>query len=373
MSYRDERTITYPLLASIAFHALFLSLYIYFVLVRPETRNVVLNNVDLILQEKEAKANPEKNKTLNFLKLALPQLPKPVIAELPKLEVPEVPKLKPLAPLDIKAPEQTRKALDLPQKLMERGGKLQAAEKLEMDAGRKLAAGPKDAGLELRPERGAQALAPRIELEEVGMKKAPAMPKGLKFEDSGPVVRPQTMQELNVAVDTARRGVAGPQGLAEREGTIAAARPAAIIAAAPQRLTEARDAGVQLAARPQPVMTAETISLRRNNETLRQARVEAAPRLEITGPLSKRKVVTYYAPAFPDWARDRGVLEAAVSVKFFVDNSGRVLDNPAVEKTSGYGALDRLALDAIKRWAFEAIGGGPSTQWGIITFRFVAE
>ena len=373
MAYRGNSTITYPLAASIAFHALFLSAYIYFVLMRPESRNIVLSNVDLILQEKEARANPAKNKTLNFLKLALPQMPKALVPEMPKVVAPEMPQLPKLAPLDIKAPEHTRKALDLPQKLMERDGKLQAAEKLEMDAGRKLAAGPRDAGLDMRPERGAQAMAPRIELEEGGMKKAPAMPQGLKYEDSAPVVRPQTMQELNRAVDTARRSVAGPQGLAEREGTVAAARPVSVIAAAPQRLTEARDAGVQLAARPQPVMTAETLSLRRNNETIRQARAEAPPRLEITGPLSKRRVVSSYAPPFPDWARDRGVLEAAVSIKFFVDNSGRVLDSAELEKTSGYGALDRLALDAIKRWSFEAIGGPPSTQWGIITFRFLAE
>lgn len=364
MAYRGNSTITYPLAASIVFHALFLALYVYFVLVRPETRTVVLNNIDLILQEKVARAQPEKNKTLNFLKLALPQMPK-VIA-------PEIPKIPTLAPMDIKAPEHTRKALDLPQKLAERAGKLTAAEKLEMDADKKIAAAPKDAGLEMRAERGAQALAPRIELEEVGMKKAPAMPQGLQFENSGAVVRPQNMQELNLAVATARRAVAGPQGLAEREGTLAAARPTTI-AAAPQRLTEARNAGVQLAARPQPVMNAEALSLRRNNESIRQARAEAPPPLEITGPLSRRKVLKYYAPEFPAWARERGVLEAAVSIKFFVDNQGRVLDNAAVEKTSGYGGLDRLAKDAIKRWAFEAIGGAASTQWGIITFRFVAE
>ncbi len=367
MSYRGNSTITFPLAASIAFHALFLFLYVYFVLMRPESRNVVLNNVDLILQEKEARAHPERNKTLNFLKMALPQLPKPVV-------VAEVPKPPPLpAPMDIKPLETARKALDLPQKLAERDGRLQNIAKLELDAGRKLSAGPKDAALDIRAERGAQALAPRIELEEVGMKKAPAIPQGLKYEDSGgPVVRPQTMQELDLAVASVRRAVAGPQGLAERQGTVAAVRETPAVTAAPQRLTEARDAGVQLAARPQPVMTAETISLRRNSEVLRQAK-EEAPRLEITGPLSKRKVLAFYAPAYPDWARDRGVLEAAVAIKFYVDNSGAVLDNAVVDKTSGYGALDRLALAAIKRWSFEAIGGPPSTQWGVITFRFVAD
>ena len=241
-----------------------------------------------------------------------------------------------------------------------------------MDMGKKLASAPKDAGLELRSDRGAQAAAPRIELEEIGLKRAPSIPQGLKFEDSGQVVRPQTMQELNLAVDRARRTVAGPQGLSEREGKLASARAVTAAAAAPQRLTEARDAGVQLASRPQPVMTAQSLSLRRG-ESLRQASAPEPPRLEITGPLSRRKVLSSYAPPFPDWARERGVLEAAVSIKFYVDSAGRVLDNAAVEKTSGYGPLDRLALGAIKRWTFEPSGEGRATQWGIITFRFLSD
>ena len=96
MYHRPEQGISLPLAASIAFHALFLGLYFYFVLLRPETKNVVLNNVDLILQDKE-KAQA-KNKTLSFLKMALPQLPKP-LPELPKPLEQELPKPPPkLAP-----------------------------------------------------------------------------------------------------------------------------------------------------------------------------------------------------------------------------------------------------------------------------------
>ena len=367
MSHRGENNILgYSIAASVAFHALFIFFYVYFVLLRPETRTVVLNNVDLILQEKQAQAKPE-NKTLSFLKMALPQLPKVV--------APEVPQLPKLAPMDIKAPETTRKAMDLPQKLMEREGKLSAQEKLELDAGKRITSGPKDSALDMGATRGPAAMAPRIELEEVGMKKAPSMPQGIKLDENrgGPVVHPQTMQELNVAMAGARRAVAGPQGLSERQGAISAARPAAAIASAPQRLTEARNAGVQISARAQPVMSAETINMRRGGEVLRQAQAAAKPAMEITGPLSKRKVTRFYAPAFPDWARDRGILEAAVSIKFFVDNSGRVLDNASVEKTSGYGMLDRLAVDAIKRWTFEPAGGTQTSQWGVVTFRFVAD
>jgi len=357
----DSKTVTYSVIASAGFHAVLFFFYFYFVLMRPETRSIVLSNVDLIMQEKEVRVKAPENKTLSFLKMALPVIP--------KITAPEVPRM---AQIDIKTPDRHRAALDLPKALSERSGRVTAAQKLEMDAGKRVDGGIKDAGLDIKADRSAQAMAPRIELEEVGFKKAPSLPQGLKFEDAGPAVRPQTMQELNLAVDNARRSAAAPQALSERQGSVAAARAAPAIAGAPQRLTEARSAGVQLAARAQPVISAGTLSLR-HNEALRAADAPAAQRLEITGPLSKRKVVKYYAPAFPEWARDRGILEAAVSIKFYVDNSGRVLDNTTVERTSGYGALDRLAADAIKRWAFEPVTGPVSKQWGIITFRFLSD
>ncbi len=355
----DGKAVNYSIIASVGFHALLFLLYWHFVLSGPSTRNIVLSNVDLIMQEKEAQVKPE-NKTLNFLKLALPVIPKIAAPEAPKLPT-----------LDIKTPDRRRPSMDLPKALTERSGRVNQAQKLEMDAGGRVASA-KDAGLDIKAERSAQAMAPRIELEEVGLKKAPSLPQGLKFEDAGPAVRPQTMQELNMAVDRARRSQAGPQALAERQGEVASARRQPAIAAAPQRLAEAQSAAAPVARREAPVISAAALGGSRHNESLRQA--DAAPqRLEITGPLSRRKVVKYYAPQFPDWARDRGILEAAVSIKFFVDNSGRVLDNAAVEKTSGYGALDRLALDAIKRWSFEPVGGPASKQWGVITFRFLAD
>lgn len=355
----NSKAVKVSIAASASFHVLLFLLYYHFVLSAPSTRNIVLSNVDLIMQEKEAQAKPE-NKTLSFLKMALPVIPKIAAPEAPKIPT-----------IDIKTPDRHRPSMDLPKALSERSGRVTQAQKLEMDAGGRVTSA-KDAGLDIKAERSAQALAPRIELEEVGLKKAPSLPQGLKFEDAGPAVRPQTMQELNVAVDRARRSAGGPQALAEREGAVAAARRQPAIAAAPQRLAEAQAAAAPVARREAPVISAATLGGGRHNESLRAA--DAAPqRLEITGPLSRRKVSRYYVPQFPDWARDRGILEAAVSIKFFVENSGRVLDNAAVEKTSGYGALDRLALDAIKRWSFEPVGGPASKQWGVITFRFLAD
>ena len=357
----DSKAVRYSIAASVSFHGLLLLLYIYFVVMPPETRNVVLSNVDLIMQEKEQQAPAQpKNKTLDFLKLALPTIP--------KLAQPEQPKL---AQIDIKTPDRHRAAMDLPKALTERAGRVGAEAKLDMDAGRRLDSGIKDAGLDMQAGHAAVAAAPRIELEEIGLKKAPKLPGNIKFDESAPAVRPQSMQELNMAVDNARRASAAPQALSERQGSVAASRPAMFSAGPSQRLTEAQSAGVQPAARRQPAISAASLSLRRN-ESLRQAEAPETQRLEITGPLSKRKVIKYYVPPFPDWARERGILEAAVSVKFFVDAAGRVLDNPTVDKTSGYGALDRVAQDAIRRWAFEQLPGA-GKQWGIITFRFVSD
>ncbi|GAI25413.1 unnamed protein product, partial [marine sediment metagenome] len=37
----------------------------------------------------------------------------------------------------------------------------------------------------------------------------------------------------------------------------------------------------------------------------------------------------------------------------------------------GYSKLDRLAMEAIKRWVFEPLETNGGDQWGIITFRYL--
>ncbi|HBB66827.1 MAG: hypothetical protein A2X28_00050 [Elusimicrobia bacterium GWA2_56_46] len=363
MDHYSDKSLVYSAVGAVLFHGLLFFLYLNFVLLAPETRNIVISNVDLLLQEKEARIpRPPANKTLDFLKLALPKIPKIEAAPAPRMPV-----------IDIKTPEARRKALELPQKLLERSGRAQAVERLEMDASRR-AASALSADLNIKAERASAALAPKIELEEVGMKRAPALPENLKFDETARSFTPQTMQELNIAVERARKVSALPQGLSERQGEAAALRGGARIAPAmPERLAEAQSAPVENAAqslRARPVISAAALGGPKG-AVMKQA--EAPKKVEIEGPLSRRKVLKYYVPGFPEWARDRGLLEASVSVKFYVDNSGRVLDDSSVEKTSGYGALDRLAMDAIRNWRFEPLSGAASRQWGIITFRFITD
>jgi len=363
MHSHPQKILLYSALGAVLFHGLLFFLYLNFVLLVPETRNIVISNVDLLLQEKEARVpKAPGNKTLDFLKLALPKIPRIETAQAPRLPV-----------IDIKAPEARRKNFDLPQKLLERSGRVRTQERLEMDTAKR-AASAMSADLGIKAERATAALAPRIELEEVGMKRAPTLPENLKFDENARSFTPQTMQELNIAVDRAKKVSALPQGLSERQGGVAALRESARISPAmPERLAEARVApadSLTRGLRAKPVISAAGLGGLKS-ASMKQA--EETKKVEIEGPISKRKVIKYFVPSFPAWARDRGLLEASVSIKFFVDNTGRVLDNTSVEKTSGYGALDRSAMDALKKWQFERIGGAASRQWGIITFRFVTD
>jgi TonB family protein len=94
----------------------------------------------------------------------------------------------------------------------------------------------------------------------------------------------------------------------------------------------------------------------------------------IEGPLKKRRVLHYEIPAFPKWAQQQGILEAIVRIRFSVAPSGEVIeDGMHMVQTSGYPELDRLAMDSLKQWRFQAKSDDSGNEWGIITFRFVLE
>ncbi|MBI4801788.1 MAG: energy transducer TonB [Elusimicrobia bacterium] len=361
-SETSNKTLAYSAAVAILFHGFMFFLYLNFVLLKPETKDILISNVDLLLQEKTAAApgpKPVRNKTFEFLKMALPAIPK--IEAAPAFRLPTI---------DIKTPEVRRTAVAVAQKLPERSGRLQAQEKLEMDIRlRRTAAINADLGI--KAERTAVAPAPRIELEEVGMKKAPPLPGNIRFDETARAERPQTMQALNIAVERAKKVSALPQGLAENTGAMKPAMGLARVnVAMPAKITEETKVNLSAGLRKQPALTASAFKTPAG-EGIKDA--QTLKKAEIEGPLSKRKVTAYYVPPFPAWASSRGLLEASVALKFYVDNSGAVLDNATVERSSGYGELDRSALDAIKKWRFEPLPGAPSRQWGIITFRFVLE
>ena len=131
------------------FHGLIFFVYLNFVLLRPESRNIVINDVDLLVQEKESRVPPSSaHKTLDFLKLAMPKIPQI-----------EVVRTQQLPAIDIKTPEVRRKNFDLPEKLHERAGRAQAQEKLEMDTSKRAASAMTTADLGIKAERASAALA----------------------------------------------------------------------------------------------------------------------------------------------------------------------------------------------------------------------
>lgn len=96
--------------------------------------------------------------------------------------------------------------------------------------------------------------------------------------------------------------------------------------------------------------------------------------VEITGPLGDRKIVKAYIPDYPDWAKVKRI-EADVSLQFYVNLIGKVMDDISIIRTSGYKELDNLCIDTLKKWVFVPLSKGSEQkeQWGIITFKFRLE
>lgn len=89
---------------------------------------------------------------------------------------------------------------------------------------------------------------------------------------------------------------------------------------------------------------------------------------QLVGPVADRPLVSYEVPRYPDWAKRDGV-EGSVTLYFFVLPDGRVKENILVERTSGFSDFDNGAVEALRKWKFQAIPGS-SEQWGRITFDY---
>jgi TonB family protein len=91
----------------------------------------------------------------------------------------------------------------------------------------------------------------------------------------------------------------------------------------------------------------------------------------ISGEVKNREILHREAPPMPRWLEEKGV-ETEVSISFVVNPDGEVGDKLFVEKTSGYAELDRLAINALKKFVFAPL---PLTakqveQKGTIVIRF---
>lgn len=355
----NERRMPVAAVASIAVHALFFLLFLYTAKRAAEGPTHVISNVDLIIKVKDAATPPSaeqrvKATTMDFLKLALPSIPKVSAPRMMDVAIPQ--DRKPLMP-------------EIPSKIEDRG-RLQEVPKLAgVDLGsRALDMAKVDAKI---PTRRAAAIAEAPKLvEEVGRRRV-AMPAAMPLQDAGRAGAGLQAIRGPVIPET-RRPAAGAMApaLQEAQPTIEAGGLAGKLAAF---LPEARPLGMQPQSAPMPsalkTPVAETKAPPRKAQAIIQEKKKA---VELEGPIADRRVASYDIPVFPQWAREQGVIEAQVKIRFWVSKEGDVQPDLRIEHTSGYLRLDRHAMESLKKWKFAPIFT-EEKQWGVITFTFLLE
>lgn len=93
----------------------------------------------------------------------------------------------------------------------------------------------------------------------------------------------------------------------------------------------------------------------------------------VDGPVGNRRILTRVSPTSPDWVAIRN-LDLTVTIRFHVLPDGSVAPGAVISKTSGFPEIDRLALDALRRWRFQSVPdkAGTPEVWGRVTFRFIS-
>ena len=335
---------------SLAVHAGFLFLFFGMVKEAPKQASRIVEGVDLLIAP--ARPKPPVISTMDFLKMALPAAP---------------PRRAALQAVDIKVPDRKTVLAQAP-KLEDSARKLTPKlEALDLERSR-----VEMAKIDVTPKARRQAavtLASLPRLEDVGRRRVKNLPEALVLEDMRREAAAILGGGLDVPRPTSRREVmAAAAVLAEAAPPIARPSTRSGFSVLPEQ--------IELRPRAQAVMAP------------RMDKIEAAPRLarrqaaaatdapkkgvEIEGPLANRKVVSSEIPVFPEWARTQGLLEAEVAIRFTVDAEGGVMPGMRVERTSGYGRLDRLVMESLRNWIF-APAPGTGAQWGVITFRFLLE
>jgi TonB family protein len=343
--------------ASMALHVGGIFFFLQAAKVASKAPEIRIDNVDLLIQTHKIQTAPQ---------VAAPK-PKPTsMMDLMKMTLPTVPRAAAPRPVDIKLPELQRPHMLMSPKLEDRHmQQLAKLDALDLNK-RRVNAAQIDTKLE---DRHTAALAALPRLEEVGQRQVRNLPAAIKLEEQRQdAVALKAIQDMGVS--SMRRGVA----------------PAAVLQeATPEqssRLGRAITSFLPTASEPVQLQprSAEPPPMMRKIETAppaipkRAAAVQEAKKkaVEIEGPLAGRKVVSYDVPQFPDWAKQRNIIEAEVVILFYVDPDGSVLPDMRVENTSGYGQLDRLSMDSLRNWKFVPISTS-ERQWGKITFRFVLE
>jgi TonB family protein len=91
----------------------------------------------------------------------------------------------------------------------------------------------------------------------------------------------------------------------------------------------------------------------------------------LSGDLTRGDIVSGPFPAYPAWARQKGLSNVTISVRFSVDASGNVNPTMIVQKSTGYPAWDTAVKSTLGRWKFKPAEGGMGKRNGVITFVFI--
>ncbi len=89
---------------------------------------------------------------------------------------------------------------------------------------------------------------------------------------------------------------------------------------------------------------------------------------EISGPLAGRPLLSKVLPVYPAWAGEKGI-RASARIYYAIDLQGHVNPSLRITKTTGYPALDQLAINAVKQWTY-APSSEQGDKWGIATIEF---
>lgn len=339
---------------SVVLHVAGMAAFLWLAEKKAKVEFAVISDVELLLERKTSPARVRRRKApsmKDFLKMALPA------------------RSRALRSMDVKAPPLRRKPLEVPKLKLKDRGKLDTGPKMKIDMGkRRIQLAKLDQALAGRKPRSLAALP---KLEEVGTRRAaPKVLAAVKLAEE----RSDRMRAMGLDANLTLGRRRAPQAaalLAEAVGRSSALdRLKSVLPEASARLREtSRPMQLKRLARtfedePAPPPVKRAVALKGIKKKA----------VEIEGPLSNRKVVAFSLPEFPQWAVDLGMVEADVAIKFYVDPEGNVIgDRMRVERTSGYGRLDRLALKHLKLWRFQPLPLSQRSEWGIITFRFILE
>lgn len=342
---------------SLAVHAGFLVLFLGFVKEGPKQAAQIIDGVDLLIAPAAPRPAPVAKpalSTMDFLKMALPAAP---------------PRRAELAAVDVTLPEKRKPLLADAPKLEESTRRL--APKLDaLDLSRSRVSAAKIDAAPVSRRRAAETLAALPKLEEVGRRRVKNLPEALALEDR----RREATAILGGALDaprpTSRRQAAAAAAVLAEAEAPAPSEARKGLSILPDRLELRPRAETAIAPKIERIDSVAPKLERRQAA----AATEGGPKkgVEIEGPLKDRKVASADIPKFPEWARTQGMMEAEVAIRFNVDAAGLVMPGMRVERTSGFGRLDRHCMESLRNWTFVPAPGS-GAQWGVITFRFILE